>query len=81
MIKVKGWDYVTKGRTINKNLVFICTALFMVSIAGSRPLIPLFADEIGASHAEIGVIVALFSFFPLFLSIQFGKIIDWVGVK
>ncbi|MCM3654120.1 MFS transporter [Metabacillus litoralis] len=72
---------MTKGRTINKNLVFICTALFMVSIAGSRPLIPLYADELGASYAEIGIIVALFSFFPLFLSIQTGKMIDWVGVK
>ncbi|MFC0270966.1 MFS transporter [Metabacillus herbersteinensis] len=81
MIKGKGWVYVTKGRTINKNLVFICTALFMVSIAGSRPLISLYADGLGASHAEIGVIVALFSFFPLFLSIQSGKIIDCVGVK
>lgn len=53
----------------------------MVSIAGSRPLIPLYADELGASYAEIGIIVALFSFFPLFLSIQTGKMIDWVGVK
>ncbi|KKI89015.1 hypothetical protein WQ54_27675 [Bacillus sp. SA1-12] len=72
---------MTKGKTITKHIVFICTALFMVSIAGSRPLIPLYADELGASHAEIGVIVALFSFFPLFLSIQTGKMIDLIGVK
>ncbi|MDN4495605.1 MFS transporter [Ureibacillus aquaedulcis] len=70
-----------KKRTINKNFIFICTALFMVSIAGSRPLIPLYADELGASHVEIGVIVALFSFFPLFLSIKLGKMIDSIGVK
>jgi len=55
--------------------------MFMVSIAGSRPLIPLYAHELGASHAEIGVIVALFSLLPLFLSIQSGKIIDLIGVK
>ena len=72
---------MTKERTKNKNLIFICTALFMVSIAGSRPLIPLYADELGANHTEIGAIIALFSFFPLFLSILFGKVIDCVGVK
>ncbi|MEH6948691.1 MFS transporter [Bacillus sp. JJ634] len=72
---------MTKRRKINKNLVFISTTLFMVSIAGSRPLLPLYADELGASHAEIGLIVALFSFFPLFLSIQSGRMIDRIGVK
>lgn len=81
MIIGKGWSNVKKGRTINKNLVLICTVLFMVSIAGSRPLIPLYADELGASHTEIGVIIALFSLFPFFLSILSGKIIDWVGVR
>lgn len=53
----------------------------MVSIAGSRPLIPLYADELGASHTEIGIIVALFSFFPLFLSIHSGKLIDYIGIR
>lgn len=57
---------MAKGRTINKNFVFICTALFMVSIAGSRPLIPLYADKLGANHVEMEVIVALFSFFRCF---------------
>ncbi|MFJ8235543.1 hypothetical protein ACIQ34_07320 [Ureibacillus sp. NPDC094379] len=51
-----------KQRKINKNFVFISTMLFMVSIAGSRPLTPLYAAELGASHGEIGVIVALFLF-------------------
>ncbi|PYF01690.1 MFS transporter [Ureibacillus chungkukjangi] len=70
-----------KGKSINKYFIFICTAVFMVSIAGSRPLIPLYAEELGASHAEIGIIVALFSFLPLFLSIHSGKLIDYIGVK
>lgn len=61
--------------------VFISVCLFMITIAGSRPLIPLYARDLGASHAEIGVIVALFSFLPLFLSIKAGKIIDRIGVR
>ncbi len=61
--------------------MFICVCLFMIAIAGSRPLIPLYARDLGASHAEIGVIVALFSFLPLFLSIKAGKAIDRIGVR
>ncbi|MFP3125690.1 MFS transporter [Ectobacillus funiculus] len=61
--------------------VFMSVCLFMITIAGSRPLIPLYARDLGASHAEIGVIVALFSFLPLFLSIKAGKIIDRIGVR
>lgn len=61
--------------------VFISVCLFMITIAGSRPLIPLYARDLGASHAEIGIIVALFSFLPLFLSIKAGKIIDRIGVR
>ncbi|MEH7084606.1 MFS transporter [Neobacillus drentensis] len=61
--------------------VFISVCLFMITIAGSRPLIPLYARDLGVSHAEIGIIVALFSFLPLFLSIKAGKIIDRIGVR
>ncbi|OLN21761.1 hypothetical protein BTO30_12940 [Domibacillus antri] len=70
-----------KGRRSTKNVVFICTALFMVGVAGSRPLIPLYANDLGAGHAEIGLIVALFSVLPLFLSIKTGRVIDWIGIK
>ncbi|WNS78556.1 MFS transporter [Domibacillus sp. DTU_2020_1001157_1_SI_ALB_TIR_016] len=70
-----------KWKRPDQYLVFICTSIFMSSIAGSRPLVPLYANDLGASHAEIGVIVALFSFLPLFLSIKSGKIIDRIGIK
>lgn len=65
----------------DRYVMFICVCLFMTAIAGSRPLIPLYARDLGASHAEIGVIVALFSFLPLFLSIKAGKAIDRIGVR
>ncbi len=51
----------------------------MISIAGSRPLIPLYASNLGASPTEIGLIVALFSSLPMFLSIKAGKVIDRIG--
>ncbi len=61
--------------------MFSSVCLFMITISGSRPLISLYARDLGASHAEIGVIVALFSFLPLFLSIKAGKVIDRIGVR
>ncbi|GGC88988.1 MFS transporter [Thalassobacillus devorans] len=62
-------------------LTLLSTACFMFSIAGSRPLIPLFANNIGATNTDIGLIVAMFSFLPLFLSLPIGNIIDKIGPK
>ncbi|WP_172656833.1 MFS transporter [Domibacillus robiginosus] len=70
-----------KRRQFHSYTLFTCTTLYMVSIAGSRPLIPLYANNLGASHMEVGVLVSLFSFLPLFVSIPFGKLIDRVGIK
>ncbi|MCI2256685.1 MFS transporter [Domibacillus sp. PGB-M46] len=70
-----------KRRQFHSYIFFTCTALYMVSIAGSRPLIPLYANKLGASHMEVGILVSLFSFLPLFVSIPFGKVIDRVGIK
>ena len=70
-----------KRRQFHSYILFTCTALYMVSIAGSRPLIPLYANKLGASHMEVGILVSLFSFLPLFVSIPFGKVIDRVGIK
>ncbi|MCM3789999.1 MFS transporter [Domibacillus indicus] len=70
-----------KRRQFNSYILFTCTTLYMVSIAGSRPLIPLYASNLEASHMEVGILVSLFSFLPLFVSIQFGKVIDRIGIK
>lgn len=78
---VRKVDGMKKRKRPDRYLIFICTGVFMISIAGSRPLIPLYASDLGASHTEIGVIVALFSFLPLFLSIKSGKVIDRTGIK
>ncbi|UOQ91906.1 MFS transporter [Halobacillus shinanisalinarum] len=65
----------------NVYLILLCTACFMFGIAGSRPLIPLFAKNLGATNTDIGVIVAMFSLLPLFLSFPMGKILDEIGPK
>ena len=62
-------------------LIIICTSLFMFGMAGSRPLITLYSSELGANNIQIGIIVALYSLLPLFLSIYIGKIVDKVGKR
>ena len=82
MIKtVRKVGQMKKQKRPDSYFIVMCTSIFMTSIAGSRPLIPLYASHLGVGHAEIGLIVALFSFLPLFLSIKAGKVIDRIGVK
>ncbi|WP_138418184.1 MFS transporter [Aquibacillus sediminis] len=64
-----------------KILIIVLTSVFMFSITGSRPLIPMYAEDLGAPNYLIGLIVALFSFLPLFLSVKLGKIVDESGSK
>ncbi|WP_102344770.1 MFS transporter [Bacillus sp. Marseille-P3661] len=68
-------------KNYNSYLIFTSTSLFLFSIAGSRPLIPLFSSQLGANNVQIGLIVSLFSLLPLFLSIKLGKVVDRVGSK
>jgi MFS family permease len=64
-----------------KYFILIGTSFFTISIAGTRPVIPLYSKELGASNAEIGLIITLFSLIPLFISILLGKIIDKKGTR
>ncbi|SFP31577.1 MFS transporter [Salibacterium halotolerans] len=61
--------------------ILISSALFMFSAAGTRPLVPLFSRHLGASPADIGIIVAVFSLLPLFLSLHAGKLVDKMGPR
>lgn len=59
----------------------IVAAFFMIGMMGTRPLVPLFADEHGASAVEIGIIVSMFPFLSLLFAVRIGKIIDRIGSK
>ena len=48
-------------------------------IYGSRPIIALLADELGASVLEIGLMAATFAVFPVFLAVRAGSRIDRWG--
>lgn len=57
------------------------TLFFHIIINATRPVITLSADSYGASLVEIGMVTALYAFFPLFLAIYFGQLIDKLGDK
>ncbi|WP_096437378.1 MFS transporter [Alteribacter populi] len=62
-------------------LIFLVVFFHQLTIQGTRPLIPLLADDLGAGKIEIGIIAATFAVFPLFFAISAGKWIDKWGIK
>ncbi|MFA8438124.1 MFS transporter [Pueribacillus sp. YX66] len=65
-------DYVQLG---------IIAAFFMIGMMGTRPLVPLFTNELGASSIQIGIVVSMFPFLSLLFAVRIGKIVDRVGSK
>jgi MFS family permease len=45
------------------------------------PLVPLFAEQIGAGPSMIGFIVGMFSLLAFFLAIPMGRLVDRYGIK
>jgi MFS family permease len=59
-------------------VVALCFLTFG-SFIGVRVLMSLFALHLGASPAAVGVLIAFFAVFPLFMSVYAGRVIDRVG--
>ena len=66
---------------MNLKKVLIITLFFHIIINATRPVITLSANSYNTSLFEIGAITALYAFFPLFLSIYCGQLIDKFGDK
>ncbi|WP_261180841.1 MFS transporter [Anaerobacillus sp. CMMVII] len=62
-------------------IVMICQAVYSIIIRGSRPIISLYADNIGASPFFIGLLAAAFAFLPMLFAISVGKWLDKQGAK
>jgi MFS family permease len=59
--------------------VLIIVFGFQVALNLTRPIMTLYASEMGSSTFEIGILTAAFAFFPLIFAIQAGKIADKIG--
>ncbi len=59
-------------------LMVVCN---MLAYKGSKIIITLFSIQLGAPQIVIGILVALYSLFPMILAIYAGKLIDRLGVR
>ncbi|MBM3342136.1 MAG: MFS transporter [Betaproteobacteria bacterium] len=57
-------------------LVVILSILSQMGFGGSRVAVSLYALQMGASQVTVGVIAALYSLAPMFLSIYIGRLSD-----
>lgn len=62
-------------------VIMLCQALFSIALRGSRPIVSLHADFMGASPLVIGLLVSSFALLPMLLAIQAGKWLDRYGAK
>src|SRR5688572_32758773 len=60
-------------------LILFLGMLNWMSFMSSRVLMSLYAIELGASAAAIGLLIALYGLGPLVLSVHAGKVADRVG--
>ena len=61
--------------------VVLISVLSQIGFGGSRVAVSLYALELGANQFTVGVIVALYSLCPMFLSIAIGKFADRVPAR
>jgi MFS family permease len=62
-------------------LVVLLSMLNSIGQRGSKMAVSLYALELGAGPAAVGVLAALFATFPLLLAVQAGRISDRFGVR
>jgi len=59
----------------------VLNALGHLAFVGARMTTTLFALELGASEAAVGVLMSLFALLPMLLSVGAGRLIDRVGPR
>ena len=62
-------------------LVVLLSVLNSIAQRGSKVVVSLYALDLGAGAAAVGVLAALFAVFPLLLAVQAGRISDRYGVR
>ncbi|HYR33278.1 MAG TPA: MFS transporter [Burkholderiales bacterium] len=62
-------------------LVVLMALLNSIAQRGAKMAVSLYALELGAGAAAVGVLAALFAVFPLLLAVQAGRISDRYGMR
>lgn len=71
---------------MERNAMSIWVVLFMIvcnmtAMKGSKIIITLFSIQLGAPQIIIGILVGLYSLFPMILAITAGKLTDRLGAR
>ncbi|MBD2847042.1 MFS transporter [Paenibacillus sp. IB182496] len=54
---------------------------FFFAMLGTRPIMPIYAAELGVSSTIIGMLVSTTSFLPMLIAVRAGKWVDRFGAK
>src|SRR5258706_6404865 len=68
-------------RNMTVYLVVLMALLNSIAQRGAKMAVSLYALELGAGAAAVGVLAALFAVFPLLLAVQAGRISDRYGMR
>ncbi len=72
---------VVPGNCMTIYLVVAMAVLSQIGFGGSRVVMSLYALELGANQATVGIIIALYSVCPLFFSIALGRLSDRIAPR
>ncbi|MFO8060264.1 MAG: MFS transporter, partial [Bacillota bacterium] len=61
--------------------VTLIAGLYYVSTLATRPFIPLYAGELGATPVVLGLVVSMYAFLPIFIALPAGKFVDRFGPR
>lgn len=59
--------------------LLLCSTLTQAAIYVLRPMITYRALELNANAAQVGLIAAVYALFPVFLALQFGRLVGRLG--
>lgn len=73
---------VSENRPNSPLIIVLIAALGAdMNVSLVRPLIPQYANALGASTFEVGLIASSFAFFPLILAVFVGRLTDRIGSR
>lgn len=62
-------------------LIMVISTLYGIVVSGTKPVIALYASQLGATPGEIGMLVSVFALLPALLAIRLGRWIDRFGIR
>lgn len=61
--------------------IIVLSVLNQIGMKGSKMLVALYAIHLGASPLAIGMLVAMYAFFPIMVAVYAGRVTDRIGVR